>query len=98
MTGQITNQKQFLEKVADRKLVQGSSWVIISATGSVNGEGPDEVPISGNWTWNETYYCRDISIDSVPLPHDCQTVTLDGNIVSFIHDKGRGITLSWVLE
>ncbi|MDP5217467.1 hypothetical protein Q5Y75_09585 [Ruegeria sp. 2205SS24-7] len=96
--GEIKKEKQFLEEVAGRKLVMGHSWVRIAPEGSVSGRGPKGGEITGNWQWDGRYYCRDITIDAVPLAQDCQTVSVRGNVVTFTHKKGKGVPVSWVIE
>lgn len=98
MAEEITTKAQFLEQIAGRKLVQEDSWVVLTADGKVNGQGPAKGEITGTWVWNETYYCRDITVDGVTFPHDCETVTRDGDTVTFTHEKGEGIEVSWTIE
>ncbi|MEX0348784.1 MAG: hypothetical protein AB3N15_05110 [Paracoccaceae bacterium] len=95
---EIRKKKQFIEEVAARKLVMGHSWVTIAPLGSVTGQGPKGGEITGNWRWDKRYYCRDITIDGVPLPPDCQSVSIRGNVVTFTHDKGKGVPVSWIIE
>jgi len=98
MAYEITSKKQFLDEIAGRKLVQEDSWVIISPDGKVTGKGPGNGMIVGAWVWDDVYYCRKIVIDGEPLPRNCQVVTRDGDTVSFFHDKGAGIVISWHIE
>ena len=95
---EITTKEQFLAEIVGKRLVQDDSWVIISPDGRVTGKGPGKGDIAGEWTWDQGYYCRKITIDDEPFPRNCQEVTLEGDVVSFIHDKGQGITVSWRLE
>ncbi len=95
----ITTKERFLERVAGKKLTQeDDSWVVISPNGTVNGQLPGQGTLVGDWTWNDGYYCRDIAIDDVALPHDCQAVSVDGDVVTFAHDKGGGISVAWTMQ
>ncbi len=98
MAEPITTKAQFLEQIAGKKLVQNRNWVILSADGTVRGEGPANGPITGKWNWEDTYYCRDVTVDGTAFPRDCQSVTRAGNTVSFIHNRGKGITIAWEIE
>lgn len=95
---EIKSKQEFLKMVADKRLVQGETWVKILKDGTVEGKGPEAGTISGSWEWKEQYYCRDLVIDDVPLPHDCQEVVLEGDTVSFRHRDGSGISVSWKIE
>lgn len=94
----IKKEKQFLKEVSARKLTMGHSWVKISPLGSISGQGPKGGKITGEWVWNKKYYCRSMVIGGVPLPQDCQAVSVRGNVVTFTHDKGRGVPVSWIIE
>lgn len=95
---EIESKNKFLELVADKKLTQGETWVKILKDGVVEGKGPEAGKISGTWEWKGKYYCRDIVIDDVPLPHDCQAVSITGDSVTFAHKDGSGISVSWTIE
>ncbi len=98
MAEQIKTKAQFLEQIAGKKLVQNKNWVILSADGTVRGEGPAKGDITGKWDWEGTYYCREVTVDGTKFAHDCQSVTRNGKIVNFIHNKGKGITIAWEVE
>ncbi|MDA7949252.1 MAG: hypothetical protein MPJ78_17460 [Hyphomicrobiaceae bacterium] len=95
---EIKTKAQFVKQIAGKKLVQKDSWVVLSADGKVKGEGPAKGPIIGRWIWEGRYYCREITIDEVLFPRDCQVVTRNGDTVNFAHDQGKGITISWKIE
>ncbi len=95
---EIKGKQEFIELVSDKKLVLDNSWVRILRNGTVEGKGPDQGDITGTWEWKGRYYCRDIVIDGETLPPDCQTVTIEGNIVTFTHKEGSGISVSWAMD
>ncbi|WP_170334342.1 hypothetical protein [Ruegeria arenilitoris] len=95
---EIESKHKFMELVVGKKLVQGQAWVKILKNGVVEGKGPEGGSISGSWEWKGTHYCRDLVIDGVPLPHDCQVVSLADDSVTFTHKDGSGISVSWTIE
>ncbi|WP_299476197.1 hypothetical protein [uncultured Roseibium sp.] len=97
MSKEITMQQEFLEQVAGKRLVNGDSWVVIAPGGTVYGVGPDQDEISGTWRWSDVYYCREILFGGKDLTEDHQTVRLDGDKVSFVHQRGEGETVSWTV-
>ena len=97
MAADIVTKQAFLDQVAGRRLIQGDSWVIITPQGTVEGMGPDRNPVSGNWFWQDHFYCRTIHFDGKDLPEDLQSVTVEGDQVSFVHDRGNGDTMTWTI-
>lgn len=95
---EILSKDQFLEQIAGKKLVDKNSWVLLSPDGKVSGRGPGDGEIVGHWTWSGRFYCRDIVIDNVAWPHDCQVVTREGDSVAFTHKEGAGISEVWTIE
>ena len=54
-------------------------------TGSALGR-----PVTGAWQWQEGYFCRDLSWGERDLGPNCQEVKVQGRIVRFTSDRGRG--------
>ncbi len=95
---EIMSKNQFLEQIAGKKLVDKNSWVVLSPDGKVSGRGPGDGEIVGRWSWRDRFYCRDIVVDNVAWPRDCQVVTREGDSVAFTHKEGRGISEVWTIE
>ncbi len=98
LANEIDTKAKFLAEVAGRKLVEGKAWVIVAPGGSVEGQGPKGGKIEGHWDWDGKYYCREITIDGVHFPRDCQSVTRNGKDVGFTHKEGKGVTVNWRIE
>jgi hypothetical protein len=86
----LKKEDQFLAAVAGKKLVDGGTWVIISADGKLTGETGDKVKFKGAWAWNKRFWCRTLVVGGKQIPQDCQKVTIDGNQVTFTRNKGKG--------
>ena len=95
---EIMSKNQFLEQIAGNKLVDKNSWMLLSPDGKVSGRGPGDGEIVGHWDWEGRYYCRDIVIDNVAWPRDCQVVTREGNSIAFTHKECAGIPEVWTIE
>ncbi|MFN4155711.1 MAG: dihydrodipicolinate reductase [Paracoccaceae bacterium] len=55
-------------------------------TGSALGWG-----ITGNWSWQDGYFCRDIDWSGYAIPYNCQLVeAVDASRLRFTSDNGRG--------
>lgn len=95
---EIEDQRKFMELIVGKKLVQGETWVKILKDGKVEGKGPKAGDISGSWEWSGKYYCRELVIEGVALPNDCQVVTIDDGKVTFTHKEGAGVSVQWNIE
>ncbi|WP_170563978.1 hypothetical protein [Ruegeria atlantica] len=95
---EIKDKKQFTDLIVDKKLVQGETWVKILKDGKVEGKGPKGGDISGAWEWSGKHYCRELVIEGVALPNDCQVVTINDGTVTFTHKEGAGVSVRWIIE
>ena len=94
---QITTEKEFRAKVVGKKLITERGNVTIQADGSLTGQlGGKEV--SGEWTWDDGYYCRSVAFGNRQLRDDCQMVTIVGKEVTFYRKKGYGDGFVYYLE
>lgn len=85
----IRKENKFREVLADKRLVAGNTWVIISSDGKISGE-TNGTKFVGAWAWNKRFWCRTLVVGGESVPQDCQKVTLDGNQVTFTRNKGNG--------
>jgi hypothetical protein len=55
--------------------------------------------IVGTWTWQDGYFCREMSWGGDPIPYNCQLVEADGNDrLRFTVDQGAGDSASFRLQ
>ncbi|MEM6658112.1 MAG: hypothetical protein AAF496_03565 [Pseudomonadota bacterium] len=87
---EIKRQNQFVDAVADKTLVGNGASIVISSDGKISGQLENGSKIVGAWAWDKRYWCRNIIVGGNELPQDCQTVSLDGNQVTFTRNKGKG--------
>ena len=66
------------------------------ADGSVVCKGGKD-KLTGLWTW-EDHYCRTAKIGTKDFGHDCQTVEVSGDVVTFTRKKGKGKKSVWKIE
>ncbi len=70
----------------------------VFANGQIDGSaiGWD---IAGNWTWEDGYFCREMSWGGDPIPYNCQLVEARGDSrVRFTVDQGAGDSASFRLQ
>lgn len=87
---QIRKQADFVALLAGKTLTAGDTWLVLSADGKISGQSSKGEKIVGAWTWSKRFYCRNVYIGQKQLPQNCQSVEVDGNSVTFTHDRGKG--------
>ncbi|MEL6839326.1 MAG: dihydrodipicolinate reductase [Pseudomonadota bacterium] len=55
--------------------------------------------IIGSWTWQDGYFCREMSWGGEPIPYNCQLVEAQGSErLRFTVDRGAGDSASFRLQ
>ncbi|MGJ8622863.1 MAG: dihydrodipicolinate reductase [Yoonia sp.] len=55
--------------------------------------------IVGNWSWQDGYFCREMSWGGDPIPYNCQLVEARGDDrIRFTVDQGAGDSASFRLQ
>jgi hypothetical protein len=55
--------------------------------------------ISGNWSWKDGYFCRDMDWSGYPIDYNCQLVEVRENReMRFTEDRGAGNSASFRLR
>ena len=85
----IEDQSQFLALVEGKELKRPFVNLEVKADGGISGHGA-AWPVTGNWTWSEGYFCRDLYWDGDSLGYNCQEVQATGDRIRFTSDKGAG--------
>jgi hypothetical protein len=56
-------------------------------------------PIEGTWTWQDGYFCREMSWGGDPIAYNCQLVEVRGDDrIRFTVDQGAGDSASFRLQ
>lgn len=86
----VQERESFVSLVADRHLTRLGIRLEVSQDGDITGRAFGR-KISGGWTWDQGYFCRDLFADGDVLDvKNCQTVEVRGNTLRFTSDKGTG--------
>jgi hypothetical protein len=98
--GPIRDKTAFLALIQGKELRIGLYNLSLEVTpdgkivGSALGWG-----VSGNWFWQDGYFCRDMDWSGYAIPFNCQLVeAVDENRLRFISDKGQGQSASFRLR
>ncbi len=96
----VKDQATFLSLVEDRELRNFFYGVRLNVleNGSIQGSaiGWD---IVGTWSWQDGYFCRELSWGGDPIPYNCQLVEARGDKnLRFTVDRGAGQSASFRLQ
>lgn len=85
----VTEQDDFLALVSGNELTRLGIRLIVTADGVISGSafGQD---VTGDWVWEDGYFCRNLVFGSSDLGPNCQVVLIEGATLRFIADKGTG--------
>lgn len=87
----VTDRGEFLQLIAGKSLTIRLYNLALNVTpdGSISG-GALGWDINGNWSWQNGYFCRELSWGDDPIPYNCQLVEVAGNQMRFTTDQGSG--------
>ena len=85
----IDDQSEFVKMVTGKELKRPFVNLEVTADGQISGRGA-AWPVTGNWTWENGYFCRDLYWGGDPLGYNCQEVKAKDNRIRFTSDQGQG--------
>ena len=96
----VTDESRFLDLVQNRELRIGLYDLSINvlADGRIAGSalGWD---ITGQWSWQDGYFCRVMDWSGTPISYNCQLVEAEGaEKMRFTVDQGRGDSATFRLR
>jgi hypothetical protein len=96
----VRDETTFMSLVEGRELRLGRFGVslTLSPDGQIKGRalGWD---LTGNWDWQDGYFCRDMDWSGYKIPFNCQLVEVsDNQVVRFTVDRGAGDSASFKLR
>lgn len=94
---QITDRSEFLDAVTNSTLTRLGIKVQVTADGGIKGSAFGS-PVTGSWSWDGGYFCRDLAWGGDDLGYNCQEVAVDGSSIRFTSDKGSGRSASLELN
>lgn len=85
----IDSQIDFLRHVAGKTLIRPLVELRVTADGRIEGRG-SAWDVTGNWSWNNGYFCRDLFWGGDALGYNCQEVRVGDGRMRFTSDRGNG--------
>ena len=85
----IKDKNTFISAVKDKTLKRPLIRIEVTEDGKIIGRAA-MLSVTGPWTWENSYFCRDLFWGSRNLGYNCQQVSLSGKKIRFTSDKGEG--------
>jgi hypothetical protein len=93
----IADVSQFVSLVNGKELRRPFVNLEVSEDGAISGMGA-AWPVTGNWTWQGGYFCRELYWGGDPLGYNCQEVQATEDRIRFTSDKGAGDSAEFRLK
>jgi hypothetical protein len=93
----VTDRDTFLELVTGKELTRPLVRLQVSEDGEIAGRGA-AWDVTGEWTWQSGYFCRDLTWGGDDLGYNCQQVEANGRKIRFIADRGTGRSADFSLR
>jgi len=85
----VSDKDIFVTLVSGKKLTRTGIKLDVTVDGKIVGRAFGR-EVSGSWTWQAGYFCRDLYWGRQPLGYNCQAVRVDEGVLRFISDRGTG--------
>jgi hypothetical protein len=96
----VKEKTRFLDLIKDRELRIGLYNLSLNVLpdGSIDGSAMGW-KITGNWSWNDGYFCREMDWSGTPISYNCQLVEAEGaDRMRFTVDQGKGDSATFRLR
>ena len=93
----IKDEDRFINLIDGKKLKRFLIELSVQTDGTITGMGAG-TDVTGNWSWQDNYFCRNLSWGNRDLGSDCQKVELKDQKLFFTSDKGRGVTAGFSIR
>ena len=96
----VTDRGEFLSIVEGRELRLGMFGVrlYVAGDGTIRGEAIGD-PVTGNWSWQDGYCCREMNWSGRAIPYNCQLVEAAATgKMRFTVDRGAGQSAEFTLR
>lgn len=88
----VSDETAFLDLMAGRELRIGVVGLALSVNpdGTITGSAAG-FDVTGSWTWQDGYFCRQMVWGGTEIPYNCQLVEARGtDVMRFTVDQGAG--------
>ena len=93
----IKEEDEFINLINGKKLKRFLIELSVETDGTITGTGAG-TSVTGSWSWQDNYFCRNLSWGNRDLGSDCQKVELRGQKLLFTSDRGSGSTAGFTIR
>lgn len=85
----VAEKDRFLQLIGERDLTRFAIRVKVTSGGDIVGRAFGQ-RVSGEWAWQDGYFCRSLFWGKQEIGDNCQTVEVLGETLRFTSDRGTG--------
>lgn len=93
----VESDAQFVALVEGRELRRLGIRLTVTPSGEIQGRAFGG-PVTGQWRWENGYFCRDLFWNDTDLGYNCQLVQENGTALRFTSDQGAGMFADLTLD
>ncbi|BDW84111.1 MULTISPECIES: dihydrodipicolinate reductase [Roseicyclus] len=93
----VDSADRFVSLVNGRELRRFGIRLNVTPEGEIIGRAFG-APVTGAWTWQGGYFCRDLFWNGDDLGYNCQLVEQSGDTLRFTSDQGSGMSAELNLQ
>ena len=93
----VDSDTRFVALVEGRELRRLGIRLTVTPTGEIQGRAFGG-PVTGQWRWENGYFCRDLFWNDTDLGYNCQLVQENGQTLRLTSDQGAGMFADLTLE
>lgn len=93
----VSDRDTFVDLVAGKVLSRLFVELQVTPDGDIAGRGM-QWDVTGDWSWQDGYFCRDLYWGGDELGYNCQEVRAGGDRIRFTSDRGAGESAEFRLQ
>ena len=93
----VDSDTRFVALIEGRELRRLGIRLTVTPTGEIQGRAFGG-PVTGQWRWENGYFCSDLFWNDTDLGYNCQLVQENGATLRFTSDQGAGMFADLTLE
>lgn len=85
----VSSRDTFVSLISDRELRRFGITLTVTSGGQIIGRAFG-TEVTGQWAWQDGFFCRDLFWGEQNLGYNCQQVQVAGDTLRFRSDQGTG--------